>query len=405
MITLGLICCLAELSYAVVNVLAIPAFVSREKGVGEYVGVIMGAFLLAEALGRLGMGALSDIVGRKPLLVLGPLVSGAASVLLIQTNTPLAMIGVRLVDGLGAAAFWPVVFAAVGDCTTEENRSAGMGVMNVAYMVGLAFGPLTGGWINRLYSTPGHTVYHAAFYLSAGLFAAGSLMSLLLVPDGHAQARARRKASAEDFSGLATMARAALSVWRLLIVAFVTFLGIGILIPVVELYALDKYGIDQQTFGTLFVIPAVIIGLVAVPLGRMGDKWGRLRSVKVGMFLCAVAIGMVPAVESYYILAAGAIIVGIGFILAFPAWMALLADVCGSESRGSVLGAAGMAQGIGAILGAGAVAGGRIYHIHGLVLGVPAHEAPVLLSSALLGLGFILTLTVLKDFGRRSSMA
>ena len=111
------------------------------------------------------------------------------------------------------------------------------------------------------------------------------------------------------------------------------------------------------------------------------------------------------AVESYYILAAGAIIVGIGFILAFPAWMALLADVCGSESRGSVLGAAGMAQGIGAILGAGAVAGGRVYHIHGLVLGVPAHEAPVLLSSALLGLGFILTLTVLKDFGRRSSMA
>jgi hypothetical protein len=61
---LAVICCLAELSYAVVNVLAIPAYISKGVGLGAHVGTIMSAFLLAEALGRPGLGTLSDLFGR-----------------------------------------------------------------------------------------------------------------------------------------------------------------------------------------------------------------------------------------------------------------------------------------------------------------------------------------------------
>ncbi len=394
---LAVICCLAELSYAVVNVLAIPAYISKGVGLGAHVGTIMGAFLLAEALGRPGLGTLSDILGRKPLMVAGPLMSGAASLLLLTTADPFLLVGVRIFDGLGAAAFWPAVFAAVGDATPGRHRSSGMGMLNVSYMVGLAFGPLLGGWVNSLASAPGEPVYSAAFYLSAGLFALTALVALMFVPGGRpGSGSAGAEGSLEEkWTGLRPMLRAAAMVWRLLIIAFTTFLGIGLLIPVVELYALDRFGIDQKTFGSLFLVPAVLIGLMAVPLGRLGDRWGRLRSVRTGVFLCAVALWFVPVVPSYHILAAGALIVGTGFLLAFPAWMALLTEIAGEEQRGSVVGAAGMAQGFGAILGA--VMGGRLYHVDAPILGIHPHDFPIYLAASFLLLSFVLTLLFVRE--------
>lgn len=395
-----MLCAFAELAYAVVNILAIPVYVSKELGIGDWVGIVMGAFLLAEAVGRLWLGALSDIIGRRPLIFIGPVMSGVGSLLVLQTANPYLLVGARIFDGLGAAAFWPAVFAAVGDATSEKSRSTGMSVLNVAYMVGLAFGPLAGGWINGLYSTPAHPVYHAAFYLSAGLFAMTAVMALLFVPHRAFQGTAKAAAeSHEAWTGFGPMARAAVRVWKLMLLALVTFLGIGLLIPVMELYALDRFGISQETFGKLFLLPAVAIALLAVPLGRLGDRWGRLMSIKTGMFLCAAALWALPFVDSQYVLAGGAILVGIGFLLAFPAWMALVADVTDEQARGSVLGAAGMAQGFGAIIGT--VAGGRLYHVEGAILTFNPHDVPIYLSAIFLSLAWLLSLTLLGQFRMR----
>ncbi|MCC6484636.1 MAG: MFS transporter [Armatimonadetes bacterium] len=398
---MGLLCALVELAYAVVNVLAIPVYVSKELGLGGWVGIVMGAFLLAEAVGRLWLGALSDVVGRRPLIFFGPIMSAAGSFLVMHTANPYLLVGVRVFDGLGAAAFWPAVFAAVGDHTSEENRSTGMSVLNVAYMVGLAFGPLAGGWVNSLYSTPGHPVYHAAFYLSTALFIGAAVMALLVVPRKAVKSAAHAPAHAqEEWTGFGPMASAAIRVWRLMLLAFITFLGIGLLIPVLELYALDRFGITQETFGKLFVVPAVVISLVAVPLGRLGDRWGRLASIRCGMFLCATALWALPFVNSHLILAGGAILVGIGFLLAFPAWMALVADVTDEQARGSVLGAAGMAQGFGAIIGA--VAGGQLYHWGRDIFSLSPHDVPIYLSAAFLSLSWLLSLVILGSFQQRS---
>ena len=398
-LALAAICAIAELAYAVVNILAIPVYVSKELGLGAFVGVVMGAFLLAEAVGRLGLGALSDYIGRRPLIVLGPLVSGAASLAVIHVGSPAALVLVRVFDGLGAAAFWPALFAAAGDTTSEEDRGTGMSVLNVAYMVGLAFGPLAGGWINAEFGAPSRPVYHAAFYLSAGLFAAAALIGLLFAPrqaySGLAHdAGGEGIAGGERFAGAGSMARAAARTWRLLLLAFVTFLAIGLLIPVVELYALDRYGIDQKTFGSLFVAPAAVIALAAVPMGRLSDRWGRVSSIRAGMLLGALSLWAVPFVGSCTVLSAGAILVGMGFLLAFPAWMALLTEITDAQSRGAVLGAAGMAQGFGAI--SGTVAGGKLYHGAGFLPGVSAHDSPIFLAAGLLTLSFLLAALLLR---------
>jgi DHA1 family multidrug resistance protein-like MFS transporter len=55
--------------------------------------------------------------------------------------------------------------------------------------------------------------------------------------------------------------------------------------------------------------------------------------------------------HTWSVVLAGSLL-GIGFILAFPAYMAYLADLTGPEDRAGMIGAVRMAQGIGALLGA-----------------------------------------------------
>ena len=196
-----------ELAYSVVNILAIPVYVSMELGLGAFVGGD-GCVSACGGGGASGAGSAERLCGRRPLIVLGPLVSAAASLAVIHAGSPAALVLARVFDGLGAAAFWPALFAAAGDTTSEEDRGTGMSVLNVAYMVGLAFGPLAGGWINAEFGTPSRPVYHAAFYLSAGLFAAAALIGLLFAPR-QAYSGLAHDAGGEGIAGAGSMARAA----------------------------------------------------------------------------------------------------------------------------------------------------------------------------------------------------
>lgn len=391
-LTLGLICLLVELAYAIVNVLAMPVFIAREKNLGAQLGLVMGAFLLTESIGRPYLGSLSDRFGRKPLILAGALLSGSASIAIVFPDSLWLLVAIRLLDGFGAAAFWPSLFAAMGDATPSRRRSAGMGVMNVAYMVGLAFGPLAGGWVNEVAGTRENPVYHAAFFLAAGLFALACLMTLVLVPSRYSTPVAAEPEAGElveRFEGFAKLLAAAREVWRLLLLAAIVFFGIGLLIPTVQLYALDKFGITQKEFGELFLIPAVLVGLIAIPLGSLGDVWGRLFSIRVGMAFCAAGLWLVPVVDSQYVLAGGAIFIGVGFLLAFPAWMALVTEVTGEDTRGSVLGAAGLAQGFGAMLGLNL--GAYLYHLDREILGIATTDAPFYLAASALSVSLGLT--------------
>ena len=104
------------------------------------------------------------------------------------------------------------------------------------------------------------------------------------------------------------------------------------------------------------------MGIASIPMGRFADKIGRIRAVHLGLLLCAAGMAVIGAgafaarpelriLRSPWLFCLGGIPVGIGFLLAIPAWMASVSDI-DPEKRGSNLGAVMTAQGIGAIIGA-----------------------------------------------------
>ena len=133
---------------------------------------------------------------------------------------------------------------------------------------------------------------------------------------------------------------------------FVTFLGVGLIAPEVKLFAMERYRLDEVAFGKLFPIPALIVAALAIPLGRVGDIWGKQRAIQVGMTICAVSLWLVLFLKAEWSIVVLGSILGIGFVLAFPAYMALLSELTGPEERGGIIGAVRMGQGFGLMVGA-----------------------------------------------------
>ncbi len=82
-------------------------------------------------------------------------------------------------------------------------------------------------------------------------------------------------------------------------------------------------------------------------------------------------------------------LLGIGFVLAFPAYMAYIADLTGPRERGGMIGAVRMAQGVGALLGAALSA--PIYKLDA------EHLILFCVAASLLTLGFALSLFYIRE--------
>jgi DHA1 family multidrug resistance protein-like MFS transporter len=157
----------------------------------------------------------------------------------------------------------------------------------------------------------------------------------------------------------------------------------------------------------------LVIALASVPLGTIGDRIGQARAVRWGLGICAFAMCGVPLVHGdlpFIVKAAGMVVggsvIGVGFVIAFPSWMAYVSRTCSPRQRGAVMGAVGTAQGLGAMVGA--PLGGYLYeHAHiriGLMPWINSHYAPFLGCAALLLTAWVLALTTIKEHSTPCSL-
>ena len=89
--------------------------------------VLVATYPLVWGVTQLFTGALSDRMGRKPLIVAGMLAQGAALVLIGLSSTRLAWWISLIVLGVGTALVYPTLIAAVSDSVTPAKRAVAVG--------------------------------------------------------------------------------------------------------------------------------------------------------------------------------------------------------------------------------------------------------------------------------------
>jgi DHA1 family multidrug resistance protein-like MFS transporter len=406
-----LIALLAEIGYAVLNIAAMPVYLAEDpgpkhqliaegRGLGTgVIGAVLVAFLLSEAIFKSPMGALADKLGHRRLMLAGPCITTCTSLLtmLIPFHSGalevLCLILLRCADGLGAAMLWPAAFSLMGETASDSQRQQAMSLLNLCYILGIAFAMPIEGFVN---DWSGHK--WASLVLASVIFASVAISVYRFVPNRPPSHIADEPHEGLDFR---EFLKAVKEIPGFLVLSIVTFMGIGFPMAIIKIFALDEFKMSESAFGALVFPAAIAMAISSVPLSHFGERIGRSKAVHTGLGLSFLGLGFaslgafVPFLRAPWVLALSGIPIGVGFLLAVPAWMASVSDI-NPKRRGANLGAVMTAQGIGAIIGApiGATLYEKLQPIAGHHV---AHYSPFLGCTICLAAGWIISLGLLRD--------
>jgi EmrB/QacA subfamily drug resistance transporter len=152
----------------------LPRIVSDLQGIDYYTWVVT-AYLLTSTVTVPIYGKLSDLFGRRPMLMIGIglVLVGSALSGLSQTMWQLVMF--RAIQGLGAGALFPISLAVIGDLFTPRERGRYQGLFGAVFGIAFLVGPFLGGTLTDNFS------WHWVFYvnLPIGLIALAVIWFLL----------------------------------------------------------------------------------------------------------------------------------------------------------------------------------------------------------------------------------
>ena len=139
-------------------------------------GLVVGAYGLAMVFGQMVLGRSSDKFGRKPLIVLGILLTVTLDIgLTLVTRYPLMLL-VAAVAGLGSALISPALSSYYLDITDEQYRSRILGVKESSASLGSVVGPLLLVGISAVMTAQG------IFIIAGAVVLAGAVLAIIALP-------------------------------------------------------------------------------------------------------------------------------------------------------------------------------------------------------------------------------
>ena len=160
--------------FALLPVLAIFA-ADLQDATPVLIGLAVGSYGLTQAALQIPFGAISDRIGRVPVILFGLALFAAGSIFAAQSDSIYGIIAGRLLQGAGAIS--ATLTALLADATREEMRTRTMAVLGISigssFLLALIVGPViaAAGGVRML------------FWLAAALAVVAAFL-LLLLPRG-----------------------------------------------------------------------------------------------------------------------------------------------------------------------------------------------------------------------------
>ncbi len=138
---------------------ALPRIVT-DLGGNDYYTWVVTAYLLTSTITVPFYGMLSDLYGRKPMLIIGISLFLAGSALSGISQAMWQLILFRGIQGLGAGALFPISLAVIGDLFTPAERGKYQGLFGAVFGISFLVGPALGGFLTDVIS------WHWVFYVN-----------------------------------------------------------------------------------------------------------------------------------------------------------------------------------------------------------------------------------------------
>src|SRR5581483_3479512 len=177
-----------------VNV-ALPALTAALQAPLPVLQWIIIGYVLTTASTLVGVGRLTDLIGRRAIWSWGLIALALALLLDGLARSIELLVAFRILQAIGATMLYAAGPAIVAEAFPSYQRGRALGIMTMGGQVGMAVGPLLGGWLVGTFGWP------AIFWARAPLALAIGLASFGVIRDLTAAPRRRRF----DVGGAATL--------------------------------------------------------------------------------------------------------------------------------------------------------------------------------------------------------
>ena len=331
---------LARLSYQMARSPVLPRFARDLHASPEAIGLIVAASTITGICFKLPAGALSDVLGRKRLMLLSSLFFAIPPFLYVFVTEAGQLLALRFVHGFATAVFSPVAAAAVADLYRKE-RGERLGWFQTVYDAAAAVGPVVGGFVLFTMGSFQTT------YLIVGILGLLPLFVLFRIPDKAPSAPKPGEPSraSKFFTGMGQV----LSHGSLLVTSTAeaaVYFGYGILAGFLPLYMKD-HGYNDAEIGLVLGVQLVTT-LIAKPFtGRVSDRVGRKPTILFGVLLCAAVLPLVVQANAVALLGVLSGLYGFGMAVVTPSTAAMAADLAKAGNMGAALGVLGTIRDLG----------------------------------------------------------
>lgn len=305
---------------------AFPRIVRAFDLSAETVGLLITVYTLPGIFLRPLLGAMADRVGRRAILVPSLFLFGLAGGACALAPDFRALLALRLVQGIGAAALGSLNVTLIGDMYAGRERTRALGYNSAVLNIGTASYPALGGGLALL-------GWNYPFLLPLLAVPVGVFALLELeVPEPEGESRLR--SYVKEVWRLARKRRALL----LFAVSFVTFLLLfGVLLAFLPILMEARFGSSTLVIGLVLSAASVASGLTATTLGRLAARFSEPTLVRASFALYAGALALIPLVTEPWLVALPVALYGVANGLNIPCVLSMVASLAPARHRAALI--------------------------------------------------------------------
>ncbi|MFH0748527.1 MAG: MFS transporter [Candidatus Bathyarchaeota archaeon] len=314
----------------------------------EFIGFIASASTIPGILVSLPAASLSDIFGKRKVLLVSTFIFASAPFLYLLITQWWQLIIVRFYHGFATAIFVPVTEATIAE-QFPAKRGERISLLSSATAVGRGIAPFLGGYILFFTSYSFHTLY-----LAVGAAGSIALITTLLFlaerKSSTVQASDAKKATRRMFQGWYALAknRGVLTVSFIqasqyyVFGAFEFFL-VGYLSEVVKM--------DPLSIGTITGSQIVALIILRPFMGRISDKISRQVPIILGIAISCILLLIFPFTTQFPLLALLSVGYGLGFTMVISSTAPLISELAPADLVGTSMGFLSTMMDVGQTLG------------------------------------------------------
>ncbi|HIE29127.1 TPA: MFS transporter [Candidatus Poribacteria bacterium] len=316
----------------------LPLFAEHLGATESVVGLIAAASTVVGILVSVPAGALSDVFGRRKVILFATFIFASAPFLYLPIVNAWQLVLARVYHGFATAIFGPVALALVADLFVQQ-RGEKMGWYSSATLIGRSAAPFIGGFLLTLFAASVMWHYRMV-YLVCGV--AGTLAFLIAfrlpiqkrtVVDEKSESTKERFLTM--FSGLSMVVRHR-GILFTSVAEAVQFFGYGAYEIFLPLYA-DFIGMSPSLIGILLGAKVLTLTFSKPLMGKISDRYGRRGQIMLGLAAGALGLSLIPFFRSFWILLLLSLLLGLSMATVTASTAALVADLA-TGAYGSALG-------------------------------------------------------------------